>query len=101
MNKFGEKKKKKKTIDNVISLHATMMAVAWAILVPASILIARHSKNECHPMWFYLHRGINLISVGLFSASWAIGVAVGTKTFKAHLVVGTLACVLGVMQVTA
>jgi len=47
-------------LDNLVTLHAVLMAIAWGILVPLSIVIARHSKNDRHPMWFYLHRAMNV-----------------------------------------
>lgn len=42
-------------VDNRIATHASLMAVAWGVLIPLSIVIARHSKNECHPMWCVAH----------------------------------------------
>jgi len=85
-------------VNTYVSLHATLMSIAWAVLIPLSLLIARHTKNECHPMWFYLHRAFNTVAVGAFSVGWAVAISIGSKTFKAHLAVGTIACALGITQ---
>ena len=85
-------------VNTYISLHAALMVVAWAVLIPLSLVIARYTKNECHPMWFYLHRALNVVAVAAFSISWAVAISIGSKTFKAHLAVGTLACALGITQ---
>ena len=49
-------------------------------------------------MWFYLHRALNTVAVGAFSVGWAVAIAIGSKTFKAHLAIGTLACAFGITQ---
>ena len=85
-------------VNTYISLHAALMVGAWAVLIPLSLVIARHTKNECHPMWFYLHRALNTVAVASFSVGWAVAISIGSKTFKAHLALGTLACALGITQ---
>ncbi len=85
-------------INTYVSIHAALMVSAWAVLIPLSLVIARHTKNECHPMWFYLHRALNTVAIAAFSISWAIAIAIGSKTFKAHLAIGTLACAFGIIQ---
>ncbi len=85
-------------VNTYISLHAALMSIAWGVLIPLSLLIARHTKNECHPMWFYLHRAFNTVAVVAFSVGWAVAISIGSKTFKAHLAIGTIACALGMTQ---
>jgi len=85
-------------VNTYVSLHAALMVSAWAVLIPLSLVIARHTKNECHPMWFYLHRALNTVAITAFSIGWAVAIAIGSKTFKAHLAIGTLACALGITQ---
>ena len=85
-------------VNTYVSLHASLMVIAWAILIPLSLVIARHTKNECHPMWFYLHRALNVVAVASFSVGWAVAISIGSKTFKAHLAIGTIACAFGITQ---
>ena len=85
-------------VNTYIGLHASLMAISWAGLIPLSLLIARHTKNECHPMWFYLHRAFNTVAIVAFSVGWAVAISIGSKTFKAHLSIGTIACALGITQ---
>ena len=85
-------------VNTYVGLHAALMAVAWGGLIPLSLLIARHTKNECHPMWFYLHRAFNTIAIAAFSVGWSVAISIGSKTFKAHLSIGTIACALAIIQ---
>jgi len=78
--------------------HAVLMGLSWVVLVPSGVLIARYLKGA-GPIWFQLHRAINSLGVLMFFIAWIIGLAEGSRTSKTHLSLGSIAVILGVLQV--
>lgn len=62
------------------------MAIAYGVLLPLGIGIARNMKAWA-PVWFYTHVVVQLLGYGLGLAGWIIGwIHAGTEsTFKLHM----------------
>ena len=43
----------------LVQAHAWLCAIGWGVLIPVGIVMARSFK-ELDPMWFHLHRGIQV-----------------------------------------
>ncbi|BDA51080.1 probable cytochrome b561, DM13 and DOMON domain-containing protein [Coccomyxa sp. Obi] len=87
-------------------VHGIMMVVAWCMLLPISVVIARTCKHNWPPAWFQIHRALGVIAVAMIAVGLGLGIKAWdgvelTAIFTAHLVLGFLAVALAVLQVTA
>lgn len=80
--------------------HAVLMIIGWLGLTPAAVLLMRYLKGW-NPKTFQLHRALNVLSVIVVVIAYAMGLARGSRTEAAHLVLGTVAIVLALSQVVS
>ncbi|KAA8495244.1 Protein Skeletor, isoforms D/E [Porphyridium purpureum] len=78
--------------------HAVLMGLAWIILVPWAIFMPRvlHFKD---PLWFNLHRALNLFVTCMVLSAFVVALVYGTRTETAHLVIGCIVFGLLVLQI--
>lgn len=90
--------------------HGWLMAVAWGVLIPAGIVIARHGRwlLSGSARWFHLHRAIQVLGLacalsGFIIIFYAVKEATGTSVsaFTTHRRMGISAMTLGLFQLTA
>eukprot|EP01135_Chromosphaera_perkinsii_P007995 Nk52_evm67s1073 gene=Nk52_evmTU67s1073 len=82
-------------------LHGLFMAISWGMLLPVGVVIARYFKHK-DPLWFQLHRIIQLSGVLLFILGLVFGIlarASGGSHFQfAHGIIGIIVILLGIAQ---
>jgi len=88
-------------INSTIIAHAVLMSVAWILLVPVAIMIARYLKCK-NPLWFKLHVAIQTSVLLIVIAAWILGLLEGedgrSDEKQAHLVIGCIVCSLVIIQ---
>lgn len=83
--------------------HALLMAVPWLVLIPAAIIFARYFRGApgSSGAWFQAHRAVNTVSVVAILVGWGMGLARGSRSETAHLILGCIVVPLAVLQVVA
>lgn len=101
-----------------VIVHGALMLLAWGLLFPLGILLARHKWIfNCHKpsgstldVWFHLHRAVQCLGIVVFYLSFALASAYldvdnldeSDSTFfgcgKAHQAVGTVVAGLVLVQ---
>jgi Eukaryotic cytochrome b561 len=81
-----------------LNVHAWLMGVSWLILVPIGILTMRFFKTY-NPATFQIHRAIMTLSFVAIVIAYALGLAEGSRSETAHLVVGSVAFALASLQI--
>eukprot|EP00462_Mataza_sp_D1_P007373 CAMPEP_0175123458 /NCGR_PEP_ID=MMETSP0087-20121206/2257_1 /TAXON_ID=136419 /ORGANISM="Unknown Unknown, Strain D1" /LENGTH=742 /DNA_ID=CAMNT_0016405157 /DNA_START=24 /DNA_END=2252 /DNA_ORIENTATION=- len=87
------------TVDNSASInaHATLMTLAWGVLLPAGLIIARFYRAK--GWWFKVHLACQ--AAGLLLSFVGFCIAVGgfaTGTYKGHAFFGWLLMLVGLGQ---
>ena len=90
--------------------HGRMMVIAWAVLLPLGIMVARFAKvtpRQRWPevldnkLWWHWHRSLQYSGIGLMTLATAI--AVGNVGFRrplpAHAIIGWIVVTLGWIQI--
>ncbi|KAL1496873.1 hypothetical protein AB1Y20_014456 [Prymnesium parvum] len=83
-------------------LHGVLMAFGWGFMLPAGAIIARFYKR-LGPLWFTLHKLLQVGGLLVVVGSWAIAIAQFapfglTNESMAHFVLGNIVTALGVLQ---
>ncbi|KAJ9052472.1 hypothetical protein DSO57_1033749 [Entomophthora muscae] len=86
-------------IPSYLIWHGALMIIAWLVLPPISIFIARFLKDHLGVLWFKLHRGL-FILVGLiaFSSIFLVYHNQGAALSNPHAIIGSLVMLLYVGQ---
>uniref|UniRef100_A0A1D1ZCF9 Ferric-chelate reductase 1 n=1 Tax=Anthurium amnicola TaxID=1678845 RepID=A0A1D1ZCF9_9ARAE len=77
--------------DKLVIAHASLMFLAWLVIIPSAIFIARFAKNVLKTTWFKLHAGIQVflsIPVVLAGSSLAFAAAGDLKFDDPHKIIG-------------
>ncbi len=96
----------------ILVLHGILMMIAWLILVPAGIVVARYFKVSPsqnypeeldNPFWFYTHvylqsTGVAIACIGLAMAWCGIGTV---DTHDNHARMGWIVMTLGFLQIVS
>eukprot|EP00184_Porphyridium_aerugineum_P003096 CAMPEP_0184693796 /NCGR_PEP_ID=MMETSP0313-20130426/1955_1 /TAXON_ID=2792 /ORGANISM="Porphyridium aerugineum, Strain SAG 1380-2" /LENGTH=574 /DNA_ID=CAMNT_0027151967 /DNA_START=255 /DNA_END=1979 /DNA_ORIENTATION=- len=83
--------------NDTIIAHAVLMSLSWLLFVPIAIMIARYLKSK-DPLWFHLHVAIQTLVICCIITAWVLGLYQGNHDQTAHLVIGCIACSLGLLQ---
>jgi hypothetical protein len=83
--------------------HGFMNALAWGLLIPLGIIVARHGKRH-EPAWYYFHLvcqtlGMTLGLIGFITGLIAVRRSRGSR--PTHRTLGILILILGVFQALA
>ncbi|KNC52249.1 uncharacterized protein AMSG_01078 [Thecamonas trahens ATCC 50062] len=80
--------------ERVITAHAWLMLIAWFVLVPMAILIARYAKDALGANWFRAHMALNLVAVAATGAAFGMAVWYSVEDFdgahKVHKIIGLI-----------
>jgi hypothetical protein len=90
----------------LVIAHAVLMTVAWGVLAPLAILIARYSKGKAPTTgpaawWFVNHWRLQVAACCLFVAAFVMGVVAtpaGGHFASFHQIAGLIVVVLGLLQ---
>jgi hypothetical protein len=90
------------TVNQFIVYHGTLMVLSWGLLLPCGVISAHFLKHR-GPMWFRLHRGIQvtglLLAIGGFViALTQLPIPPGVLTATTHKVTGMVIMGLGILQ---
>lgn len=89
-------------VDNTIvtkkRVHGVLMAISWGFLFPVGVTIARFMKH-LDPLWFKLHRGIQILGFALTIIAFIIILETGSHTEHAHMGIGITVVILTTIQV--
>jgi hypothetical protein len=90
----------------LVAWHARLMVLAWSVLIPLGVLVARFYKvtrrqdfpaQLDNPFWWHAHRGLQY--TGVLLALVALGFVFDLKKWSVHAVCGYALLVLGLLQV--
>lgn len=81
----------------IFVVHAVFMGLSWLFLVPTAITAMRFLKKY-NPVTFQIHRALNGSAVILVFVAFIMGVARGSRSQTAHLVIGCIVFVLAIVQ---
>ena len=89
--------------EKIIRAHGVMMLVAWAVLVPAGIAVARYAKDALGHNWFRIHvasmsLAVVLMLVAFVFAVWYASGRFGDGPHQAHKVCGLVTFIVGICQ---
>ncbi|KAI3429585.1 hypothetical protein D9Q98_005671 [Chlorella vulgaris] len=94
-------------INLVKSAHSWLAAIGWGVLIPAGIVMARSFK-EADPLWFHLHRGMQVLGFVMGTISVGLGFlavhgkwAAESPQHAVHRNLGVACTVLGFTQFSA
>ena len=85
--------------------HGALMVVSWGFLIPLGAIMAKFYKHRS-PIWFHLHRGIQMLGLVLALAGWVValhelapfgGDAV-TSSVRVHGIIGCTVMTIGLLQ---
>ena len=76
------------TLRNMRTLHAVFMSLAWCVLLPAGVVVARLYKDR-HPSWFAAHTTLQTWGALFAIAGYTVGLKLASM--PAHLVESTKA----------
>ena len=79
--------------------HGWMMGLAWTFFLPLGVTIARFMKEVKPPLWFQLHRGLQILGSLMTVAGFGLGLKVGTGYFETHRRIGITVFTLVLFQV--
>ncbi|KAK2648514.1 hypothetical protein Ddye_016003 [Dipteronia dyeriana] len=94
-------------IKTLRTVHGTLNAIAWGILLPIGAVTARYLRHvqSLGPSWFYVHSGIQLIGFFLGTVGFAMGIRLGELSpgvvYSMHRKLGFTAFSLGALQTLA
>lgn len=80
-----------------ILAHGTLMMFSWGALLPSGVVVA-HFLRHRDPLWFKIHRGIQMFGLVVALVGVALALMYGSHAAKAHMGVGLSVMVLGVGQ---
>lgn len=78
--------------------HGVMMLLAWAVFSPMAISLARVLRGK-DPMWFQVHRGLQMFAVVVAFVAWVMMLVRGSRTKTTHLAIGSTVMALAIVQV--
>lgn len=81
----------------IFVVHAALMGVSWLLLVPTAITAMKYLK-KFNPVTFQIHRALNASAGILVFVAFIMGVARGSRSQKAHLVIGCIVFVFTILQ---
>jgi hypothetical protein len=97
-------------ISPLVAWHARLMVLAWSVLIPLGVLVARFYKvtpkqnfptQLDNPFWWHAHRGLQYL--GVFLSLVAIGFIwyknVNADSYGLHQLFGYILLALGLLQV--
>ena len=82
-----------------------MMFVSWGFLIPTGAILAKFYKHRS-PIWFHLHRGVQVLGLVLALAGWVValhelapfGGADVTTSVRLHGIIGCTVMTIGLLQ---
>ncbi|KAH7442605.1 hypothetical protein KP509_03G095900 [Ceratopteris richardii] len=84
--------------------HGILNTVAWGVLLPIGVIIARYLNQCTESLWFYIHVLLQMIGYVLGAIGWALGMrlhALTSASHKVHQNMGIGLFVLGLVQMFA
>lgn len=83
--------------------HAWLMVTGWGVLIPCGIVVARCFKETLGPVWFQVHRGVQITGLACALTGFILIFAkVGSgTTYTLHRRLGISAMTLGLCQLSA
>jgi Eukaryotic cytochrome b561 len=99
-------------ISESVAWHARLMVLAWGVIIPVAILLARYWKiwpgqrwpeELDHRAWWYGHKygqtlAIALVSLGAYIA-WKSSAIASSQMLKIHAILGWFLLLVGWMQI--
>ncbi|RKO92776.1 hypothetical protein BDK51DRAFT_28572 [Blyttiomyces helicus] len=92
-----------------IPLHGWLMAIAWVVMAPAGILVARYFKHRLGVWWFRLHVAFMFGGAGVLTAVSTAAIAYYTqqsgmghldvKESGIHVIIGPIVIILTGIQI--
>ncbi|KAL5794264.1 hypothetical protein ACOSP7_002858 [Xanthoceras sorbifolium] len=89
------------------TVHGTINAIAWGVLLPVGAVTARYLRQvqSLGPSWFYVHSSIQLAAFFLGTVGFAMGIRLGELSpgvvYGMHRKLGFAAFCLGALQTVA
>lgn len=87
-----------------IAAHGTCMLLGWGLLLPSGVIAAKTLRHK-GPVWFKLHRGVQVTGLLLATIGWIIAlsrfnvfIAGGAKLSLIHGSLGMVVMSLGLLQ---
>lgn len=91
-----------KDVGDLYIAHGVVMTLAWAILVPSGIFVARYFKNSKVLNWRSSHSTLQMGAFVLFVSAFFVAVAAnqasGVHFVSAHAILGLITILLGMLQ---
>jgi hypothetical protein len=91
-----------KSVGDLYIAHGALMTIAWGVLVPSGIIIARYFKNNKAFNWRNTHSSIQMFAFILFLSAFFIAIAanqaIGSHFVSFHAIFGLITILLGVIQ---
>lgn len=95
----GETQKVAIKMPVILVLHAIFMGLAWIILLPAGMLMARYGKKTFREgKWFEYHKKLQCTGLGFSLLALLFGLLKGTQTQLFHFAIGIAIMVIGIFQ---
>jgi len=91
-----------KSVGDLYIAHGALMTIAWGVLVPSGIIVARYFKNNKAFNWRNTHSSIQMSAFILFVSAFFIAVAanqaISSHFVSFHAIFGLITIILGVIQ---
>ncbi|KAH7427783.1 hypothetical protein KP509_10G059700 [Ceratopteris richardii] len=85
--------------------HGVINTIAWGVLFPLGIMVARYCKPFADPQWFYIHILIQSFGYVLGVSGWATGLTLEKRSngnvYEKHKYIGFILFAFSTLQITA
>eukprot|EP00479_Gromia_sphaerica_P006273 TRINITY_DN1749_c0_g1_i1.p1 TRINITY_DN1749_c0_g1~~TRINITY_DN1749_c0_g1_i1.p1 ORF type:complete len:220 (+),score=23.24 TRINITY_DN1749_c0_g1_i1:108-767(+) len=95
-------------LDPEVAAHAICMVIAFGILIPGAIAVARFRKGKgpaflhnawIKAYWFQIHIGMNITATAISFIAFMFGLFwIGTHYYTAHMAIGIITMCLTILQ---
>ena len=85
---------------NLRMIHGILMFMAWSVILPFGVFVARYCRGNKPPRWFKIHRAFQSLGVVVALAGFAVAMMINTagKFGTIHGVFGLIITFLGFQQ---
>ena len=81
-----------------LHLHGILMAVAWGMLFPTGVLIARYYRCGQSQIWLLIHVIIQLTALAMSSTGFVLVFLASSKPNFPHAIIGIILQIFAVQQ---
>jgi len=81
-----------------LHLHGILLSVAWGMLFPTGVLVARYYRCGQSQKWLIIHVILQLLALAMSSAGFVIVFLVSSKPNFPHAIIGIILQIFAVQQ---